>query len=125
MTEVVRTVLYRAGKILLVQTRRTVYADEWELPGGKVEEEEKENYYTAARRELREETGLHLCQALPLFIWDWRYTRHVVLQGINWYGSIAPEDTNEIRQVQWFPLVNLPKIDRWTGAFFTLIARNL
>jgi len=127
MTKIVRIVLYQGDKILLVQSRRLDELSKWELPGGKIEE--YESYVTAARRELREETGIRLAKVRPLLIWDRKtpfgnYTRHVVFQATSWYGSIAPEDTDEIRDVQWFPLLHLPNIDPWSMALFALIARN-
>lgn len=45
------------GKYLLLRRRKPPYAGCWNLPGGKVEPED-ETLEGAARRELREETGL-------------------------------------------------------------------
>lgn len=53
-TPVVRVVVQREdGKILLARKEEI---QKWELPGGKIEEDE--NRFEAARRELEEETGI-------------------------------------------------------------------
>lgn len=67
MTTEVRVLLLQANTILLVQGKRTIATQAWELPGGQVHD--AESYEHAAKRELREETGLQLTIACPLLSW--------------------------------------------------------
>jgi mutator protein MutT len=46
------------GEVLLIRRARGPRADEWSIPGGKVEAGEK--LHEALRREVREETGLEI-----------------------------------------------------------------
>ena len=48
--------LFRGSKVLLVRRRNAPFAGLWSLPGGKIEGDETPR--DAARRELKEETGL-------------------------------------------------------------------
>ena len=58
-TVCVGAVIWNAqGEVLLIQRGRSPRADEWSIPGGKVEAGEK--LQDALRREVREETGLEI-----------------------------------------------------------------
>lgn len=72
----------------------------WALPGGKVKE--GESLATALKREVSEETGLHVTRMSPLAIFD-RYQKHNVsflfrIEVRKW-KDLAPKDPREISEV--------------------------
>nr|ACO14725.1 mRNA-decapping enzyme 2 [Caligus clemensi] len=83
----------------------------WGFPKGKVNEDEPP--YTCAIREVLEETGyniaplLHKDQYLEIDVHD-RTTRLYIVHGVPMTTEFKPRTRNEIRDVKWFPLVDLP-----------------
>jgi 8-oxo-dGTP diphosphatase len=61
-----------AGRVLLVRQKSGPFADEWVLPGGRVEAGERIDQ--AMRREVREETGLAVVDARPIERYEVRST---------------------------------------------------
>jgi len=57
-------ILFREGRVLLVQRANGTYAGLWSAPGGKIET--GETALAAALREVREETGLEAFDLRPL-----------------------------------------------------------
>lgn len=105
--------------VLLIQRRKPPYEGYWALPGGHVEVARKETLEQAARRELREETGLD-CTDWPLrllgaFGDPGRDPRGAYISIL--YGAVA--DTPKLPAVQagddagsadWWPLRELPNL---------------
>lgn len=105
--------------VLLIQRRKPPFEKYWALPGGHVEVSRKENLEQAARRELREETGLD-CTDWPLrllgaFGDPGRDPRGSYISIL--YGAVA--DTPKLPAVQagddtgeadWWPLRELPNL---------------
>ncbi len=114
---VARVIVEKNRRLLCVQSRRLIQDDEYEIPGGKVED--GETYLAAGRRELREETGLMLTQAKIILIYDRQtpfgtYWRHVIIRAVDWYGPVHISDTQEISQVGWFRHQDKPEFDHHT-----------
>jgi len=51
-----KAVIVKDDKILLIKKADTILNSPWELPGGKLEEDE--DYFTALKREVKEETDI-------------------------------------------------------------------
>ena len=96
------TLFIHKGRVLLLKRNGAPYSGTWGLPGGKIES--GEDAQTAARRELREETGISYEGPLaPLWAHD----------GFECFGAIAPDAwpvqlNNEHSDSGWFPFDRLP-----------------
>ena len=107
------------GHVLLVRRAGEVFHGYWDLPGGFLEE--GEHPLDALRRELEEETGLHVEPGEFLGVWIDRYTDAPDAEDapstINLYWTAraiggrerAADDVSELR---WFPADELPGRDR-------------
>jgi 8-oxo-dGTP pyrophosphatase MutT (NUDIX family) len=58
--QVVKVVLYKDNKVLLVKSAHGEFKNQWDLPGGHVQE--NESIIDALKREVKEETNLELIQ---------------------------------------------------------------
>jgi 8-oxo-dGTP diphosphatase len=76
-------------KVLLIQRKRNPFAGKWALPGGFVEMEE--SLEVAARRELREETGVE----------------NVFMEQLYTYGQPGRDPRGRVISVAYYALVNL------------------
>jgi ADP-ribose pyrophosphatase YjhB (NUDIX family) len=98
--------LFRQGAVLLVQRRTPPYADRWTLPGGHIEF--GESPAEAARRELREETGLDmenpvLCCALDFLVRGSESETHfLILVHAGHYAGGEPVLSDELSSFAWF-----------------------
>ena len=97
-----------AGKILLL---RHTYVEGWYLPGGGVEKGESQP--AAARKELREETGIDCHGELELLGVYWNSTAskrdHVSLfRCTEWRQVVAFEPNREIAEIGFFHIDALP-----------------
>lgn len=72
---VVGAVIFRQGKILLLQrsSAERTFPNMWELPSGRREVSEKTE--DALMREVREETGLDISVILPFSVFDYQIER--------------------------------------------------
>lgn len=103
--------IYKDGKVLLLRRRQPPFAGNWTAPGGKLRPGETPD--EAVRREVWEETGLHL--AAPRL-------RLVVLESgprplLNWllYVYLADEFAGELRTsdegpLEWTPVDELARV---------------
>ncbi len=78
-------------KVLLIQRRKSPFQGDWALPGGFVEIDE--DLDSAARRELKEETGLS----------------KVYLEQLYTFGEVERDPRGRVITVAYFALVNLPR----------------
>lgn len=99
------------GEIILVSQ---TYRFGWDLPGGEVKK--GEHPQEAARRELWEETGIHIERAIPLLTIPVdgykKDTWHVYYAEVPFKSFRV--DLWEIDKAQWFALDKLPKLDAYT-----------
>ncbi|WP_416355969.1 NUDIX domain-containing protein [Aureimonas phyllosphaerae] len=103
--------LLRAGEVCLVRRGRAPWAGAWSLPGGRVEFGERlEN---AARREMREETGVEL-EAIELLRLhesiDPDHDAHAVIAVFRslaeWNGA-AVEAADDAEEARFFPVTDV------------------
>ena len=101
-------------RVLLIQRKKDPFAGSWALPGGFVEENEK--LADAARRELKEETGLDGDDIEQLYTAgdpgrDPRgWTVSVVYLARVDAKRLKPVAADDAKAVGWFPLDKLPKL---------------
>jgi 8-oxo-dGTP diphosphatase len=95
-------------KVLLIRRKGDPYANKWALPGGFVQiEESLEN---AARRELKEETGVE----------------NVFMEQLYTFGSLGRDPRGRVISVAYFALVNLaehtlqPDTDAEDAAWYSI-----
>ena len=101
----------RSDEVLLIRRRDPPYAGSWALPGGFIEP--RERLAAAARRELREETGLSVSdlQQFATFGEPGRDPRGWSISVVFW-GKItdaAPiQAGDDAAEVRWWPIKELP-----------------
>ena len=101
-------------KLLLIQRKNEPFKDSWALPGGFVDE--NEDLTDAARRELAEETGIHLqhLEQLKAFGKPYRDPRgHVVsiaFLAVVQNENIVVKAADDAKDAKWFSVNDLPKL---------------
>lgn len=101
-------------KVLLIQRKKEPFQDKWALPGGFVEE--GEDLETAAKRELKEETGVVVdsMEQVKAFGKPGRDPRQRTIS-IAFLSRIFCEEkltaADDAKDARWFELDNLHKLD--------------
>ena len=101
-------------KVLLIQRKNDPFKDQWALPGGFVEEDE--DLETAAKRELREETGLEIeaMEQVQAFGTPGRDPRGRTIS-IAFLSRIFCEEeldpSDDARDARWVDIEKLPEIE--------------
>jgi 8-oxo-dGTP diphosphatase len=106
----VQVIVARAGTILLGQRAGAFQAGTWGLPGGHLEI--KESFVEAARRELREETGLNarilrvfcLTDSLP----ESNHHMQVGVEVLDYDGEARIMEPARCSALRFFPIDSLP-----------------
>jgi 8-oxo-dGTP diphosphatase len=104
----------RRARVLLIRRKHDPFAGMWALPGGFVEDHESLD--DAARRELREETGVETrrIEQLHTFGDPGRDPRghviSVVYQARVNATAVRPQAADDAAEVAWFPLAKLPRL---------------
>jgi 8-oxo-dGTP diphosphatase len=101
-------------RVLLIQRKKDPFAGLWAMPGGFVEENEK--LADAAKRELKEETGLDVADIEQLYtVGDpgrdprgWTISV-VYLARVN-AEELKPVAADDAKAVGWFSLEKMPKL---------------
>lgn len=105
MSEVPRVafcLLVRDGRGLLAHRHplRAVYPDVWDIPGGHIEP--GESPADAARRELAEETGVHVTELVPVNVEVHTPAETHVFMARSWEGEPANLVPEEHDALGWF-----------------------
>ncbi len=101
-------------RVLLVKRKHDPFAGSWAIPGGFVDDEEK--LIDAARRELKEETGVEIAELEQLYTAgdpgrDPRgWTVSVVYLARVDADAVKPQAADDAAEVGWFPLDGLPAL---------------
>lgn len=112
--DVVLVTTEETPRVLLIRRRHSPYAGHWALPGGFVDENER--LIDAARRELKEETGLEHADLEQLHTFgdpgrDPRgWTVSVVYMARVWPQLLQPIAGDDAAEVHWFSLEQLPPL---------------
>ncbi len=115
----VGAVVWRDGRVLLIRRGKPPRAGQWSLPGGA--QELGETVLEAARREVREETGLELAWVEPLTVVDsitrdahgavrWHYT---LVDVVAEAAAGEPRPGSDAAEVGWFALDELDGLGLW------------
>jgi len=104
----VKGVVIRRDEVVLLRNER----DEWELPGGKLEPWESPEDCVA--REISEELNLQVTPSVLLDTWVYAMTAEVqvliVTYGCRETDEVEATLSREHRQLQWFPLSQVPDL---------------
>jgi 8-oxo-dGTP diphosphatase len=99
--------------VLLISRKNPPFQNQWALPGGFVEQDE--DLETAAKRELKEETGIELssCEQLYTFGKPDRDPRGRTIS-IAYVGfanlTDKPKAADDAKEAKWFSIKELPKL---------------
>jgi 8-oxo-dGTP diphosphatase len=100
--------------VLLIKRKHEPFKDRWALPGGLVNNDE--SLEEAARRELKEETGLSVDHLEQLYAFGKpnRDPRNRVVS-VAYFGMIESAKqplsaSTDAKEAAWFPLENLPDL---------------
>lgn len=108
-THIVSGILIDKNKVLLGLRKNTKhFSDYWSLPVGHVEM--GESSLQAIKRELTEEIGVMVTNAIPFCIKTDKSESiyHEVFQIKNWDGNIVNQEQHLCSELKWFSLNKLP-----------------
>jgi 8-oxo-dGTP diphosphatase len=101
-------------RVLLIRRKADPFAGKWALPGGFVDE--RERLFDAARRELKEETGIERADLEQLYAFgdpgrDPRgWTVSVVYMALVKAEELKPIAGDDAAAVRWFQFDELPEL---------------
>lgn len=104
----------RQPKVLLIRRKHDPFARKWAIPGGFIDMDEP--LETAARRELREETGVETAEMVQLHTFgdpgrDPRgRTISVAYLALVDADDVQPEAGDDAAEAQWFSLMRPPPL---------------
>src|SRR5215213_4684265 len=110
--DVVAGLIYRSGKLLICQRKESaVFPLKWEFPGGKIEPGEIPN--DALTRELKEELGIDVQEAIEIFRHEHVYERgtrvSLIFFTVRQFGG-SPKNL-AFEQICWSDLSQLMDFD--------------
>jgi 8-oxo-dGTP diphosphatase len=109
----VAVIIFRQGKFLLGQRKKTPGANSWQCPGGFMQI--GESVFEAARREVEAETGLfiHNLEYGPYtnnrFVNEGAHTVTLYVLAEYMSGEAAVKEKDQAKSWQWFDLNELPQ----------------
>ncbi len=111
----VQALVVRDGRVLLARRDRAPGEGKWDLPGGFLEEGEEP--VAGLRRELLEETGLHVELRSYLGAFVEPYLERYVL-GLTWEVEAAgePVAADDVAELGWFACGELPPAEDFAFA---------
>lgn len=111
VSEIAGNLIIDNGKVLLIRrsSQRTVTSDGWDVPGGKVREDESPT--EAAVRAAEDEIGVEVSLEKPFFSGEFEHSDTIYL----WHGYIAsaegePEEP-EHGELEWFDASELDDLE--------------
>lgn len=122
---VVGAVIIDQQKVLLQRnSNESVYPNLWELPSGK--KNPLETTGDALVREVREETGLTVTQAVPFYVFDYHIDKSLEIRDsvqINYLTVVAnPQSVAISQEHQNFAWVSVEKLSRYGVTNLTKVA---
>jgi len=115
-------------EILLIQRANPPFKDMWALPGGFIDMDE--DLDESALRELKEETGIEKVELTQFKTYGApkRDPRHRTITVV--YSGFVPQQTrvlagDDAKNVQWFPLSQLPSLAFDHGEIINDLIRHL
>lgn len=112
--DIILATFEKQSKVLLIKRNGEPFEGHWALPGGFVEEDE--TLADAARRELKEETGLVVDDLEQLYTagdpgrdprgWTVSVAYLIRIEP----KKVKPKAGDDAREVKWFPLDRLPPL---------------
>lgn len=112
-TDIIVCTISKPFQILLIQRKNPPFQNMWALPGGFMDMDER--LYNTAKRELMEETGIHIDQFQFFGVYDdpQRDPRGRTI-GIVYYAlvpqPIKPIANDDASNAKWFSLEELPQL---------------
>ena len=115
--------------VLLIKRGVEPFKDSWALPGGLVMDDE--SLETAVTRELKEETGVQIdyLEQLYTFGQPGRDPRNRVVS-VSYFGLVRPnhfkiQAATDAKEVQWFPVKELPDLAFDHGTILNIAKERL
>lgn len=113
MKVIVSTIVYKNGKLLMVQEAQKKCYGQWNFPAGHLDE--NEDIFEGAKRETKEETGYEVKLTSILSIQNYINKKNEQIIRINFNAEIISGeigfDKEEILNVKWISLEELKNMD--------------
>lgn len=113
MKIIVSTIVYKNGKLLMVQEAKKKCYGQWNFPAGHLDE--NEDIFEGAKRETKEETGYDVKLTSILSIQNYINKKNEQIIRINFNAEIISGeiefDKEEILNVKWISLEELKNMD--------------
>lgn len=108
-----KALIVKNGKILIIKRsfKEDVYANEWDLPGGKLKF--GENPVNGLKREVSEETGLKIKIIKPISVWTFFKSRKTQVIGITFLAKVVSGKIRLGKEHTDFKWISPEEIDKY------------